>query len=520
MVQSFTEDFSVVWKDPEDAKISWSIDPMHMPRPAPPLAFDVIARMWSDIFIGARPMSINGYIFNPEGWSPPPPTPDIMEKGVFKIWHEEYAPRIEKACKKIRETDYESMTAIELADSLDSIIRDAIEAFRLTMTPVFAFMGPTFELVGFAEKELGEDGGQLVGTLLQASQNATAAAGAGLDVVADAARKSPEVAEALKKGRYDDLESAKGGSEFLAKLRGYLDEFGWRAESWGLPHVPTWAEEPQTALMLIGRYLSDDKLTPAAARKRSLEQRDAAMSEVESRLSGERLAEFKRRLEACAGHVPISEGRARWQLTIVGSVRVPAIALGRKLVDASVIAEPNDVFFLSIAELKEAARNTAQSQKELVAKRKADLERWEHLDIPPFIGPEPSAPPPALEPILTKFFGLGVTPSNDAKVVKGNPASRGTARGHARVILQLSDSDRLQKGDVLVCPTTAPPWTPLFAIASAIVTDTGGVLSHSAICAREYGIPCVVGTQTATREIPDGAMITVDGAEGTVRIER
>jgi pyruvate,water dikinase len=87
------------------------------------------------------------------------------------------------------------------------------------------------------------------------------------------------------------------------------------------------------------------------------------------------------------------------------------------------------------------------------------------------------------------------------------------------VIRDLSESGRLQQGDVLVCPSTAPPWTPLFAIASAVVTDTGGILSHSAICAREYGLPCVVGTQTATQQIPDGAMITVDGAKGEVRIE-
>ena len=77
----------------------------------------------------------------------------------------------------------------------------------------------------------------------------------------------------------------------------------------------------------------------------------------------------------------------------------------------------------------------------------------------------------------------------------------------------------MEHGDILVCRTTAPPWTPLFAIAAGVVTDTGGVLSHSAICAREYAIPCVVATQIATRMIEDGAMIMVDGSSGVVRIE-
>jgi len=120
---------------------------------------------------------------------------------------------------------------------------------------------------------------------------------------------------------------------------------------------------------------------------------------------------------------------------------------------------------------------------------------------------------------MARFWGGEVAPSTDNKVVKGNAASKGIARGRARIINELSEAGRLQKGEILVCPSTAPPWTPLFAIAAAIVTDTGGILSHSAICAREFGIPCVAGTHVATQQIPDGAMITVDGGEGTVRIE-
>jgi pyruvate,water dikinase len=85
--------------------------------------------------------------------------------------------------------------------------------------------------------------------------------------------------------------------------------------------------------------------------------------------------------------------------------------------------------------------------------------------------------------------------------------------------MDLTEADKLQSGEVLVCPSTAPPWTPLFAIACAVVTDSGGVLSHSAIAAREYGIPAVVGTMVGTHRIPDGATVTVDGAQGIVRIE-
>src|SRR5204862_335686 len=104
-------------------------------------------------------------------------------------------------------------------------------------------------------------------------------------------------------------------------------------------------------------------------------------------------------------------------------------------------------------------------------------------------------------------------------VLKGNGASKGQARGRARVVRSLTEAEALQPDDVLVCRATSPPWTPLFAVAAAVVTETGGVLSHSAICAREYAIPCVVGLQGAMAKIPEGAIISVDGTRGTVTIE-
>jgi pyruvate,water dikinase len=97
--------------------------------------------------------------------------------------------------------------------------------------------------------------------------------------------------------------------------------------------------------------------------------------------------------------------------------------------------------------------------------------------------------------------------------------SAGVARGVARVIRDLGDAERLAPGDILVTYATAPPWTPLFAIAAAIVTDGGGPTAHAAVVAREYGIPAVVGSRTATAIIRDGDIITVDGTAGVVRIE-
>jgi pyruvate,water dikinase len=517
VVQSFTEDFRVTWKDPADGELTWTWDQMHFPRPVPPLTAHVLERLYYSVCMGTRSIIVNGYIYAFE-LTLPPPTPEVLERGPFEVWETEYVPQVREACSRLRSTNYGAMSAAELADSLDRLITDANDAFRYTLVVVFAFMGPTFELVDFCERELGPDGGHLLATLLQGFQNESAEAGSGLEGLAEVAQGLPEVAAALKAGRHDDLYSVTGGPKFLADLKTFLDEYGWRAESWGLSHFPTWAENPDNALMLIGRYLSDANLSPAAAIARSVRQREEAEREVEARLSGDTLAKFKGMLAACQGHVSISEGRAFWQLTIMGSLRVPFLALGRKLVGAGVLDEPNDVFYFDVGELKAAARDS-RSQKSVTQSRRAELERWERLNPPPFVGaPPPPGFPPEIASLMTKFFGLGVVPSTEKNVITGNGASRGSATGRARVIRELSESGRLEKGDILVCPSTAPPWTPLFAIAAAVVTDSGGILSHSAICAREFGIPCVVGTQVGTREIPDGAMVTVDGAAGVVHI--
>lgn len=107
-------------------------------------------------------------------------------------------------------------------------------------------------------------------------------------------------------------------------------------------------------------------------------------------------------------------------------------------------------------------------------------------------------------------------PEAEPGQLRGQAGSPGKARGPARIIRSLAEAHRLQPGDILVTTTTAPPWTPLFLTAAAVVTDAGGLLSHGAVVSREYRIPAVVGTRDATTRIPDGQMLEVDGDQGLV----
>ena len=518
MVTGYAEDFSVTWQDPADGQMPWLFDSMHTPAPLCPLAAEFWERLMS-AYMSMRTVFVNGYAFATPA-SPRPPSPEILERGILDVWTNDYLPNIMANCERIRGGDYENMSLEALGDALEGILADSVKAFGYTMKAITGFMGPTFGFVEFLQSELGPEGPQLAATLLQGFENGTAAAGAGLSELAEEAARHPAVADALHRGAFDSLESVEGGAEFTARFRKYLDEYGWRVDSWGYIERPTWAENPRLPLTLISHYIRDTDRSPAAAHQRSVAQREEAMREVEARLSADKLPQFRAMLATCQVHVPISEGRALWQLIIVGSLRVPFLALGRKLVTAGALGSADQVFYLNTRELNDAAHHPTAEVRTTAEKREAEFAHWRTLKPPPFVGapPDMAQIPPEVLPMLHLFFGIA-PPAMEGREIKGQAASKGVVKARARVLKDLSEAERLQPGEVLVCTTTAPPWTPLFAIAAAVVTDSGGVLSHSAICAREYAIPCVVATQVATQVIRDGSMITVDGTRGIVQIE-
>ncbi len=518
MVATFTTDFNVTWEDPSDGNLTWLFDAMHQPDPMCQLAAEFQDRMFSK-YMSARSICVNGYGYSTQP-IPPPPSPEILARGVADVWTNDYLPQIQQACDRVRGADYENASLEAFADRIDGIMLDALHAFGFTMKPISGFMGPTFGFVEFLQSELGPEGPQLVATMLQGFENGTAAAGAGLGQLAEEAAKVPAVAEALRKGEFDSLDKVEGGAAFLAKFRSYLDRYGWRVDSWGLLDRPTWAENPRMPLTLIGHYIADPKRSPAVAHARAIAEREQAVKDVEARIGADKAPQFRAMLAQSQNHVPISEGRALWQLIIIGSLRVPFLALGCKLVAAGALNSPEHVFFFDSKELTQAARNPTPQMAATAEQRKIDFAAWQKLTPPPFLGapPDMGLLPAEVLPLMTLFFGIA-QPNVEGRVITGQAASKGIARGRARVLKDLGEAERLQPGDVLVCATTAPPWTPLFAIAAAVVTDSGGVLSHSAICAREYAIPCVVATQVGTTLIKDGAMITVDGTKGIVELE-
>jgi pyruvate,water dikinase len=161
---------------------------------------------------------------------------------------------------------------------------------------------------------------------------------------------------------------------------------------------------------------------------------------------------------------------------------------------------------------------------QIVAERRAALEVWAQQDTPPALGEVPDI---IDDPAIVMLWGitresldtwLSAGAEGDSIEIRGFAASSGVVEGPARIVKSVAEISRLQKGDILVCQVTNPTWAPVFQKIAAAVSDIGGSMSHAAIVAREYGLPAVVGTGSATSRIKDGQRIRVDGARGIVTI--
>jgi pyruvate,water dikinase len=344
------------------------------------------------------------------------------------------------------------------------------------------------------------------------------------------ALESPEVTMVLETDAAVDvparLEQFADGRAFLTELSRHLARYGHRTTNWGLS-TPSFIEDPRPVLKVLKDYVGQpDDADPSRELARLVAEREAAVADARERLRGYPAAvvgQFEAMLEAAQVGLRLTEDHGFYiDAYAVSLARELVSEVGQRLAAAAVIAHPDDVLMLRGEEIRDALADLTRSDLRVrVAERRRHLARYAEVDPPAMLGTLPAGPPPEspFTRLTTKFSGAPAG-AEEPGVVAGAPGSAGTATGVARVVRSLADAARLKPGEILVAETTAPPWTPLFAVAAAVVTDTGGILSHSAVVAREYGIPAVVGAGRATTAIADGDVVEVDGDAGTVRILR
>ncbi len=308
-------------------------------------------------------------------------------------------------------------------------------------------------------------------------------------------------------------------SEFTTRLAEHLSHFGHAVYDLDFAKSVL-AEDPASLLETLKYFIAGQGRNPYERQAATAAAREQAAESMLARLRGLRLRLFRRVLRWAQRSAPLRED----SLADVGLgwpvLRRILREVGRRIVAAGAIAERDEVFWLKWEEVEEAARSVDAGQPVEDYRRAIEERRgtWKRAQ---------GVTPPVVLPIKggERLFGLdfsrwmparsGQTASN---IIRGIGASPGRVSGAACVIHGPEEFDQMKPGDILVAKITTPAWTPLFALASGIVTDVGGPLSHSSIVAREYGVPAVLGTGVATQRIRTGQHITVDGNGGVVTL--
>jgi phosphoenolpyruvate synthase/pyruvate phosphate dikinase len=402
---------------------------------------------------------------------------------------------------------------------LDFILADMQELRRILFDPqshqVFmSAMEATWWLNERLEAWLGEK--NAADTLTQSvPHNVTSEMGLALLDVADVIRPHPEVVAFLEdvedEGFLDELAKLPGGGEARGAIQAWLDKYGMRCVGEVDITRPRWSERPTTLVPLILGNVRN--FEPGAGKRRFEQGRQEAWKKEQELLErlralpdGERKAEeAKRMIDRVRTFIGYREYPKYGMVSRYFVYKQALLEEAERLVRAQVLGEKEDIFYLRFEELHDVVR-TNQVDDQLIRRRKDAFRSYQAL-----------TPPRVLTSDGEAVAGAYRRDDVPAGALVGLPVSAGTIEGRARVILDMAEAD-LEAGDILVTAYTDPSWTPVFVAIEGLVTEVGGLMTHGAVIAREYGLPAVVGVEHATRMIRDGQRIRVHGTDGYVEI--
>jgi len=402
---------------------------------------------------------------------------------------------------------------------LDFILSDVEELRRILFDPeslqvIMAGMQATWSLNEHLEAWLGEK--NAVDTLTQSvSDNVTSQMGLALLDVADVIRPYPDVVAFLQHAGHEDfleeLPALAGGREARDAIQAYLDTYGMRCVGEIDITKPRWSERPTTLVPLILGNIRN--FEPGAGQRRFEQGRENARKKERELLlrlralpDGEPKAEeAKRMIDRIQTFTGYREYPKYGMVSRYFVYKQALLSEAERLVQASVLRDSEDIFYLRLSELRDVVR-AHHVDDELIGQRRDAFRSYQALTPPRVLTSDGEA-------VEGRYRRTDVP----AGALTGLPVSAGTVEGRARVILDMAGAE-FEEGDILVTAYTDPSWTPAFVAIEGLVTEVGGLMTHGAVIAREYGLPAVVGVDRATRLIRDGQRIRVHGADGYIEI--
>lgn len=345
--------------------------------------------------------------------------------------------------------------------------------------------------------------------------NITSEMGLELLDIADVIRPYPEIIDYLQHVKddnfLDELVMFDGGQETREAIGDYLSKYGMRCAGEIDITKPRWSEKPITLIPMVLNNIKSfepnaGNLKFEQGRQEALEKEQELLGQLKQIPDGEQKAEEAKRVIALIRN--FSGYREYPKYSIVSRYFVYKQALlkeAERLMQANVIREKEDIYYLTFEELREVVR-TNKLDYNIVRKAKEEYKQYQKLTPPRVITSEGE--------IVTGRYKRADLPEG---AIAGLPVSFGVIEGRARVILKMEDAE-LEEGDILVTTFTDPSWTPLFVFVKGLVTEVGGLMTHGAVIAREYGLPAVIGVENATKLIKDGQRIRVHGTDGYIEI--
>ena len=314
------------------------------------------------------------------------------------------------------------------------------------------------------------------------------------------------------------LEASADAAAFNAGFASLLQDFGHRGVNEWEISADTWLINPTLAYQMIDRVRrQDDSMSPALRAAEGAKKREAAVAELTAAVADD---------EATAGLLAagIASGQMAYRLREGGKnatvmlMHEPKLAfreLGRRMHERGHLQDPMHVFQVLESELDAFVMDPSSFSKTL-AERHAQWQELAELEPPYLVMRGQEIPPISEWPRRTAAaVGDAAPVGTQMKAIGGSP---GTVTAKTRVILDLADADSLEPGEILVCTTTDPSWVPLFMIASAVICEIGAQASHAVIVSRELGVPCVVSLANASKTLPTGTTVELDGSSGTVTV--
>jgi pyruvate,water dikinase len=465
-----------------------------------------------------------GDFINSDGEKVPPPnksntaTPPVESQAEIEIDPVIVTDLIKSSQTSIEELQQNIQTRSG-TDLFDFILDDLQQLKKILFNPqstrvIMAAMEASSWINEKMNEWLGEK--NAADTLSQSVQgNITSEMGLALLNVADVIRPYPEVMNYLQHVKEDsfweELIKLDGGLETQDALNDYLSKYGMRCSGEIDITKTRWSEKPTTLVPMI---LSNIKNFEPNASQRKFEQgRQEALEKEQDLLErlkqlpdGEqKAAETKRMIDLIRTFIGYREYPKYGMINRYFIYKQSLLKEAEQLVHAGIIYEKEDIFYLTFEELHEVVR-TSKLDYQIINNRKKEYKLYEKLTPPRVITSDGE--------IITGKYKRENLP---AEAMVGLPVSSGVIEGRARVILNMEEAD-LEDGDILVTTFTDPSWTPLFVSIKGLVTEVGGLMTHGAVIAREYGLPAVVGVENATQRIKEGQLIRVHGTEGYIEL--